>query len=158
MFGLRVAYTPGHASHHVSYLHEDSGWAFVGDVAGVRIPPVDHTLMPTPPPDIDVEAWLDSIATVEAWSPGGDRASRTSARTRTSPPRSTTPARSYGAGPAWRASSTRTRFGERFHADLAEHVDDEQVLAAITQASDPRLEYAGLARYWRKLGNDRHPA
>ena len=48
-------------------------------------------------------------------------------------------------------------FGERFHADLAEHVDDEQVLAAITQASDPRLEYAGLARYWRKLGNDRHP-
>ena len=67
--GLRVAYTPGHASHHVSYLHEDSGWAFVGDVAGVRIPPVDHTLMPTPPPDIDVEAWLDSIATVESWSP-----------------------------------------------------------------------------------------
>ena len=48
-------------------------------------------------------------------------------------------------------------FGERFHADLAEHVDDEQVLAAITQASDPRLEYAGLARYWHKLGNDRHP-
>ena len=37
--GLRVAYTPGHASHHVAYLHEDSGWAFVGDVAGVRIPP-----------------------------------------------------------------------------------------------------------------------
>jgi len=25
------------------------------------------------------------------------------------------------------------------------------------QASDPRLEYAGLARYWRKLGDERHP-
>ena len=37
--GFRVAYTPGHASHHVAYLHEDSGWAFTGDVAGVRIAP-----------------------------------------------------------------------------------------------------------------------
>ncbi|MDX6675759.1 MAG: hypothetical protein QOH11_3177, partial [Solirubrobacteraceae bacterium] len=37
--GFRVAYTPGHASHHVCYLHENSGWAFVGDAAGVRIPP-----------------------------------------------------------------------------------------------------------------------
>ncbi len=38
--GFRVAYTPGHASHHVAYLHESSGDAFVGDVAGVRIPPL----------------------------------------------------------------------------------------------------------------------
>ena len=36
---FRVEYTPGHASHHVSYLHEPSGVAFVGDVAGVRVPP-----------------------------------------------------------------------------------------------------------------------
>src|SRR4051794_37603810 len=35
--GLRVAYAPGHASHHVAYLHEPSGWALAGDVAGVRI-------------------------------------------------------------------------------------------------------------------------
>ena len=33
---FRVEYTPGHASHHVSYLHEDTGTAFVGDVGGVR--------------------------------------------------------------------------------------------------------------------------
>src|SRR5215207_2502915 len=37
VLGFKVAYTPGHASHHVSYLHEESGWAFVGDVAGVRV-------------------------------------------------------------------------------------------------------------------------
>ena len=37
--GWRVAATPGHASHHVAYLREDEGWAFVGDVAGVRIMP-----------------------------------------------------------------------------------------------------------------------
>ncbi|MDX6730382.1 MAG: hypothetical protein QOC54_330, partial [Baekduia sp.] len=32
--GLRWAWTPGHASHHVAYLHEASGIAFAGDVAG----------------------------------------------------------------------------------------------------------------------------
>ena len=67
--GFRVEYTPGHASHHVCYLHEDSGTAFTGDVAGVRIPPNEHTIAPTPPPDIDVELWLRSIDVVEGWSP-----------------------------------------------------------------------------------------
>jgi glyoxylase-like metal-dependent hydrolase (beta-lactamase superfamily II) len=66
---FRVEYTPGHASHHVCYLHEDSGIAFTGDVAGVRIPPSDHTIAPTPPPDIDIDLWLRSIDVVEAWSP-----------------------------------------------------------------------------------------
>jgi glyoxylase-like metal-dependent hydrolase (beta-lactamase superfamily II) len=67
--GFRVEYTPGHASHHVAYLHEDSGWAFVGDVAGVRIPPDDLVVAPTPPPDIDVEAWERSLDVVAGWSP-----------------------------------------------------------------------------------------
>ena len=66
---FRVEYTPGHASHHVSFLHEPSGTAFVGDVAGVRIPPSDHVLAPTPPPDIDVEAWDRSIDLVAGWDP-----------------------------------------------------------------------------------------
>jgi glyoxylase-like metal-dependent hydrolase (beta-lactamase superfamily II) len=65
--GWRVAYTPGHAWHHVSYLHE--GTAFVGDVAGVRIAPHPMTIPPTPPPDIDVEAWHESVATVRTWRP-----------------------------------------------------------------------------------------
>jgi glyoxylase-like metal-dependent hydrolase (beta-lactamase superfamily II) len=67
--GFRVAYTPGHASHHVCYLHEATGDAYVGDVAGVRIPPKDHTVAPTPPPDIDVEAWARSVDTVAGWKP-----------------------------------------------------------------------------------------
>jgi glyoxylase-like metal-dependent hydrolase (beta-lactamase superfamily II) len=66
---FRVEYTPGHASHHVSYLHEPSGWAFVGDVGGVRIPPSDLVLAPTPPPDIDVAAWDASLDLVAGWSP-----------------------------------------------------------------------------------------
>jgi glyoxylase-like metal-dependent hydrolase (beta-lactamase superfamily II) len=67
--GFRVAYTPGHASHHVCYLHEGTGDAYVGDVGGVRIMPSEHTVAPTPPPDIDVEAWLSSLETVAGWSP-----------------------------------------------------------------------------------------
>ena len=68
---FRVEYTPGHASHHVCYLHEPSGWAFVGDIGGARIPPHDFTVAPTPPPDIDVAAWERSIAIVRAWNPTG---------------------------------------------------------------------------------------
>jgi glyoxylase-like metal-dependent hydrolase (beta-lactamase superfamily II) len=67
--GMRVAYTPGHASHHVCYLHEDSGTAFVGDVAACRIPPSGLVMPPTPPPDIDVETWERSLDLVAGWSP-----------------------------------------------------------------------------------------
>ena len=66
---FRVEYTPGHAWHHVSYLHEPTGTALVGDVAGVRIPPVDYVMAPTPPPDIDVEAWERSLDVVAGWRP-----------------------------------------------------------------------------------------
>jgi glyoxylase-like metal-dependent hydrolase (beta-lactamase superfamily II) len=66
---FRVTYTPGHASHHVSYFHEDSGIAFTGDMGGARIPPHTFTIAPTPPPDIDVEAWERSVAAIREWSP-----------------------------------------------------------------------------------------
>jgi glyoxylase-like metal-dependent hydrolase (beta-lactamase superfamily II) len=66
---FRVAYTPGHASHHVSYFHEPSGWAFVGDTAGVKMPPSPFTVAPTPPPDIDVEAWERSLDLIADWGP-----------------------------------------------------------------------------------------
>jgi glyoxylase-like metal-dependent hydrolase (beta-lactamase superfamily II) len=66
--GMTVAYTPGHASHHVSYLHEQTGWAFTGDVTGVRIAG-GPTLAPTPPPDIDLPVWRDSIELIGRWQP-----------------------------------------------------------------------------------------
>jgi glyoxylase-like metal-dependent hydrolase (beta-lactamase superfamily II) len=58
---LGVEYTPGHTSHHVAYFDGSDGTAYVGDVAGVRIPPSDLVQPPTPPPDIDVLAWKRSI-------------------------------------------------------------------------------------------------
>lgn len=64
---LEVAYTPGHASHHVSYFDADAGVAFVGDTAGIRLNPRGFILPPTPPPDIDLEAWRHSLARIDAW-------------------------------------------------------------------------------------------
>ncbi|MGO9488322.1 MAG: MBL fold metallo-hydrolase [Solirubrobacteraceae bacterium] len=65
---LEVSYTPGHASHHVSYLHRPTLWAFTGDVAGVRVAG-GPTMAPTPPPDIDLSAWRASIDQIESWAP-----------------------------------------------------------------------------------------
>jgi glyoxylase-like metal-dependent hydrolase (beta-lactamase superfamily II) len=66
---LEVAYTPGHASHHVSYFSADAGVAFVGDTAGVRLMPGGFIMPPTPPPDIDLEAWRGSFARIASWQP-----------------------------------------------------------------------------------------
>jgi glyoxylase-like metal-dependent hydrolase (beta-lactamase superfamily II) len=64
--GIEAIETPGHASHHHSYLVDDH--LFTGDVAGIRIGngPV---LPPTPPPDINVELWLESIRKISILKP-----------------------------------------------------------------------------------------
>src|SRR3954467_12391569 len=67
--GLRYAHVPGHASHHVAYLDEATGDAYTGDTTGVKIPPSGVTVAPTPPPDIDLEAWLRSIELIRSWGP-----------------------------------------------------------------------------------------
>ena len=64
---FEVAYTPGHASHHVSFFDRSSGVAFVGDAAGVRTGADLFVMPPTPPPDIDIEAWKASVALIEGW-------------------------------------------------------------------------------------------
>jgi glyoxylase-like metal-dependent hydrolase (beta-lactamase superfamily II) len=66
---LETAYTPGHASHHVAYYDAPSRIVFAGDVAGVSLPPAHVIVPPTPPPDIDVEAWEASVEKILAWHP-----------------------------------------------------------------------------------------
>lgn len=66
---LQVAYTPGHASHHVSYFDPSSRVAFVGDTAGIRRGDRLCVMPPTPPPDIDLEAWRASEDRILAWNP-----------------------------------------------------------------------------------------
>jgi glyoxylase-like metal-dependent hydrolase (beta-lactamase superfamily II) len=66
--GLDCFPTPGHASHHVSYLDRD-GTLYAGDAAGVRIQPGRYVMPPTPPPDLDVAGWERTIDEVERRSP-----------------------------------------------------------------------------------------
>ena len=66
---LDVAYTPGHASHHVSYLDRSTGTAFVGDNAGMRVAGGDYVLPVTPPPDVHLEDWHASLEVLRAWEP-----------------------------------------------------------------------------------------
>jgi glyoxylase-like metal-dependent hydrolase (beta-lactamase superfamily II) len=148
--GFEVAYTPGHASHHVSYRHGDSGWVFAGDVAGVRVAEAAHTLMPTPPPDIQLEQWHESLGKLEAWRPkgigvahfGGHEDVETVLRD----------ARRELDKWAERAReiADQNAFTEAFEADLALNVPDDAIRESMRQASEPRLEYPGLERYWRK--------
>ncbi len=147
--GMRVAYTPGHASHHVCYLHEGTGEAFVGDVAGVRLPGSTYTIAPTPPPDIDVEAWLSSIDEVAGWSPTalclthfGRHEDVTEQLER------------VRAGLRERAELARTMAPEEFaawsEAQTRAAVSDPDTVEALIQAAPPDTLGVGLRRYWER--------
>ncbi len=144
---FEVAYTPGHASHHVSYLND--GVAYVGDVGGVRITPNSLTIPPTPPPDIDLEAWHESIERVRAWRP--KRLAMTH----------------FGASDAveaqldemerrldeW-AQRAKSQDKEVFMAGVREEVEagcEPGTAPAYEQAAPADQLFAGLERYWRKL-------
>lgn len=65
---LQVLYTPGHASHHVTYFDAEEGIAFVGDTAGISVNGHPFILPATPPPDISLDLWdasLDAIASLQ---------------------------------------------------------------------------------------------
>jgi len=66
---LEVYYTSGHAIHHVIFFDTDSRKMFVGDTAGVRLPGVDYVRPPTPPPDLDLEAWSESMDLINRLHP-----------------------------------------------------------------------------------------
>jgi len=145
---VRVAYVPGHASHHVAYLHEDSGCAFVGDMAGVRIPPADVTIAPTPPPDIDVEAWEASLDRIAAWGPaslalthfGGVEAVEEQLEAVRASLRELAQLARSG-GPETVAAAVR---------DRVDTTGDRFLRAAYASAVPPEQIYQGLERYWRK--------
>ena len=66
--GLEVFESPGHAAHHVSYLHDD-GTLYAGDAAGVRVAPGRFVFPPTPPPEVDLAAWERTLDATERRAP-----------------------------------------------------------------------------------------
>jgi glyoxylase-like metal-dependent hydrolase (beta-lactamase superfamily II) len=143
---FEVAYTPGHASHHVSFLHE--GTAFVGDVGGVRITPESIAIPPTPPPDIDVELWHQSIEQICGWRPERvamthfghsddveDQLAQVDARL-----------------DSW-SILARDEGREEFVRQVLEEIRRDgspEQAATYQQAAPVEQLYAGYERYWRK--------
>ncbi|HEY1591880.1 MAG TPA: MBL fold metallo-hydrolase [Solirubrobacteraceae bacterium] len=143
---FEVAYTPGHASHHVSYLH--GATAFVGDTGGVRIREDGLTVPPTPPPDIDLDAWHESIERIRAWVPErmvvthfgvyGDVDAQLGELGRRLDER------------AQRVRELdRNAFIASIEAEIADGADAE-IRPAYIQAAAPDQMHAGLERFWRK--------
>ena len=146
--GFRVAHTPGHASHHVCYLHEESGTAFVGDVAGVRIPPASFVVPPTPPPEIDLEAWRSSLDVVAGWEPAALAMTHFGANEGAAAQLEAMRERLAAWGEHARRMDEPT-FVERVHAEVLDAADPEAA-ARYEQAAPAEQLWQGLERYWRK--------
>jgi glyoxylase-like metal-dependent hydrolase (beta-lactamase superfamily II) len=148
VLGMRVAYTPGHASHHVCYLHEESGTAFVGDVAGVRIRPSELIVPPTPPPDIDVEAWIESIEIVESWRP--ERLALTHFGDVADPIPHLGKLRERLHEEAALARELSEEDYDRRHRERVFESTDPETAAALIHCVPPEYQWRGLNRYWSK--------
>ena len=156
---LEVAYTPGHASHHVSFFDRASGIAFVGDVAGVRTGRELFVLPPTPPPDIDVETWVDSIELVRRWQASTllvthfgvheDPDAHLDAM-RTHLAAMTAIARTVVEAGGSDAEQVR-QFTESMRAYMERHLPAAEADLHGTAAPLEQC-WLGLARYWRKRG------
>jgi glyoxylase-like metal-dependent hydrolase (beta-lactamase superfamily II) len=142
--------TPGHASHHVSFLAPD-GSCYSGDATGVVIAPATFLAPVAPPPDIDLEAWESSIDSIEErrprrlclphWGVVEDVASHLAElRIRLR---------------AWaervRAGASEEEFVGAAEAEL-EAGSDPETAKSYLQAAPLWQSYAGLRRYWEKQG------
>jgi glyoxylase-like metal-dependent hydrolase (beta-lactamase superfamily II) len=154
---LRVLDTPGHASHHVVYFDTASGTAFMGDNGGICLPDAPVARPATPPPDIDVEAWLRTLDTVASLEP------RALLLTHFGP---TYEPRTFLDD----CRAALLRWSEAVRADMEAGIaEDEQVahlralaladlgpgvsadaIALYEQASAVEMNWQGLARYWQK--------
>lgn len=153
VLGMRVAYTPGHASHHVSYLHEESGTAFVGDVAAVSIPGVDLLVPPTPPPDIEIETWIDSIDIVEAWNPKQLALTHFGAIADPAPHLALVRERLKEEARQAR-ELPEAEYEQRHRSLVADHASTEEAAEVMIQCVPPEYQWRGLNRYWTKRGSD----
>jgi glyoxylase-like metal-dependent hydrolase (beta-lactamase superfamily II) len=141
--GLACFPTPGHASHHVCYLDGD-GTLYAGDAAGVRIQPSRFVLPPTPPPEVDLEAWEHTIDEILAQRPKRLALIHFGVADDPEPHLAELRARLRGWAERVRQGSTEEEFTAAAAADLGED------RAPYEQAMPFWQSYAGLRRYWDK--------
>lgn len=150
-----VTYTPGHAVHHVSYLDTEDRVAYVGDTAGIAVG--GYSLAATPPPDIDIPRWEESLTAIAALAPASlflthfglvadaaaylsryrDVLRRSAERARVAVRAGGDEAALSDAWVRWLRADARTVVGEDAAAALEAAAPFDQI-------------WQGLARYWRK--------
>jgi glyoxylase-like metal-dependent hydrolase (beta-lactamase superfamily II) len=144
--GLEAFPTPGHASHHVCYLDPD-GTLYAGDACGVRVLPGRAVMPPTPPPDIDIDAWETTLDEITRRSPErlalihfgvAEDVSRHLAELRQ---------RLLDWAESVEGGATEEEFVEYALAELADSGEDA---AQFTQAMPLWQSYRGLARWAEK--------
>lgn len=153
---LEVAYTPGHASHHVSYLDLSNGQAFVGDTGGIRVAK-GYIKAPTPPPDIDLELWEKSLAIYDHWRPSSlvlthfgvvDDPSEHLRQFRGVLARQADFVRATLDFDGTDEERIR-RFTDEMRSDARRALSEEEAKSTEAAAAFDQL-WLGLARYWRK--------
>jgi glyoxylase-like metal-dependent hydrolase (beta-lactamase superfamily II) len=141
--GLECFPTPGHASHHVCYLSGD-GTLYAGDAAGVRIRPHMTVLPPTPPPEFDLDIWLQTLDEIERRAPErlalihfgvADDVTRHLAELRRR-------LRDWVA--RTEDDVTEAEFSESVRSEVGDELEEYERAMPFWQS------YAGLKRYWEK--------
>lgn len=150
--------TPGHAQHHHAWWIEAERTLFAGDVMGVVIDG-GPCLPPCPPPDINLEQWLNSLKLITALEPA--RAFITHFGELDDPARRLDElAKRLMDWAEWIAAQLKRGIPDEKIIPLFElRVRDELKLAGLSgelldtyeQADPAAMSVSGLARYWRKF-------
>jgi glyoxylase-like metal-dependent hydrolase (beta-lactamase superfamily II) len=155
---FEVAYTPGHASHHISFFDASSGVAFVGDAAGIRIHG-NYVRPPTPPPDIDVEQWTATAGRIEAWDPqtlflthyGPSGHVRTHLQSLIENPNDSAQWVRRSLQEPGTDDEKARGYAEYVTRELERHLRSDEI-APHRVGAPFETSWTGLARYWRKRG------
>ena len=144
VLGLDCFPSPGHAHHHVCYLAGD-GTLYAGDATGVRIQPAAYVMPPTPPPEVDLEAWAETLDEIELRAP--ERLALIHFGVADDPGRHLAELREHLAN--WAARVENGMPGDEFvEAARAEVPANE---APVYERAMPIWQsYKGLERYWEK--------
>ena len=160
---LRAHDTPGHANHHLALHDARSGALFTGDVAGVRLDGVSYVRPPTPPPEFDPARWQESIAKLRGLAPRRLYLTHFGACDDVTWHLDELLARvwlwagwvggrlSTGEEPP----ATSEALARIEDALLADSAGDPSLVRRYEEAGNYRMSVDGIARWWRKRGEQR---
>ena len=144
VLGLECFPSPGHAGHHVCYVDRD-GTLLAGDAAGVRIQPSRYVMPPTPPPEVDLEAWETTLEEIERRAPKRLALIHFGVVSEAAPHLAELRSRMH----EWAALVERGADEDEFVASARHELDEAE--RAVYEAAMPLWQsYAGLKRYWDK--------